>query len=268
MRSVQIGQSLTVYFDVLLTDNVSPALSEAGGQPQTLINAGTFSDNGISILTDQGYGRYAATLDTVSLSIAAGDIIRTRYKGSSTNESFGDTFVVVSDDNTLPSDSISISYYGSLSSSDLFFSNRLNVRKWNNSSNSDKIKALTMATQLIDRLNFSGDKTNTGQVLQFPRKNTYVNPLTQVSSTTSDANVPEDIKIATYLIAYKLLDGYDPDTQVQMLAVSMNKYQNVQTYYNRDYIPEYMLAGIPSAEAWNCVRPYLRDPREINLSRV
>lgn len=268
MRTIQVGGSETVYFDVFLTDNVSPALNEAGGQPQTLINAGSFSDNGIGVLTSQGFGRYSATLDGTLLSLSVGDLIRTRYKGVATAESFGDTFVVVSDIETLPDDASSISYYGSLSSGDLFFANRLNVRKWTNASNADKIKALTMATQIVDRLNFAGSKANTGQVLQFPRKNTYTNPVTLTVTETSDVNVPSDIKAATYLIAYKLLDGYDPDTQAQMLAVEMSKYQSVQTYYQRDYIPEFMQAGIPSSEAWNYLRPYLRDPREIELSRV
>ncbi len=268
MRTIKVGESVTVYFDVLLTDNVSPALSEAGGQPQTLLNAGSFNNNGIGTLTDNGYGRYSATLNTSTLSISIGDVLRTRYKGAATAEAFGDSFVVVSDDDDVPLDAISISYYGSLGNSDLYFASRLNVRKWTSSPNSDKIKALTMASQIIDRLNFSGNKTNEGQVLQFPRKNSYTNPLTTVETVSEDDNVPTDIKIATYLIAYKLLDGYDPDTQAQMLAVEMSKYQSVQTYYQRDYIPEFMQAGVPSSEAWNYIRPYLRDPREVTLSRV
>lgn len=268
MRTIQVGGSETVYFDVFLTDNISPALSEAGGQPQTLLNAGTFSNNGIGVLASQGYGRYAATLDTSALSVAVGDVIRTRYKGAATAESFGDTFVVVASDNTVPPDAVSVSYYGSLSGADLFFANRLNVRKWTTSSPADKIKGLTMATQLIDRLNFAGEKANDGQVLQFPRKNTYTNPVTLTETESADTNVPQDIKIATYLVAYKLLDGYDPDVQQEMLAVEMSKYQSTQTYYDRSFVPEHTRAGIPSAEAWNYLRPYLRDSREVELSRV
>jgi hypothetical protein len=268
MRTIEVGGSETVYFDVFQTDNISPALSEEGNQPQTLLNAGTFSDNGIGTLTHNGYGRYSATLDTSALSVAVGDVIRTRYKGVTTAESFGDSFVVVTSDNTVFPDAASVSYYGSVGSGDLFFNNRLNVRKWTNSSNADKIKALTMATQIIDRLNFAGNKASDGQVLQFPRMNSYTDPVTLIESESSDDQVPSDIKNATYLIAYKLLDGYDPDAQAQMLAVEMSKYQSVQTYYQRDYIPEYMQAGVPSSEAWNYLRPYLRDPREVELSRV
>jgi hypothetical protein len=268
MRTIKVGESETVYFDVFLTDNVSPALNEAGGQPQTLLNAGTFSDNGIGVLTHNGYGRYSATLNTGSLSVAVGDVIRTRYKGAATAEAFGDTFVVVASDNNVSPDAVSVSYYGSLSGGDLYFSQRLNVKKWTNAANADKIKALTMATQIIDRLNFAGEKANNGQVLQFPRKNTYTDPVTLTEAETKDDNVPSDIKIATYLVAYKLLDGYDPDVQAEMLAVEMSKYQSVQTYYDRSFVPEHMRAGIPSSEAWNYLRPYLRDAREVELSRV
>lgn len=267
MRGLQIGESVVVYFDVFLTDG-SPALSETGNQPQTLLNADSFSDNGIGVLSSQGYGRYSATLDTSLLSIAVGDILRTRYKGTVTAESFGDSFVVVDSSDVVPTDAPSISYYGTLASADLFFANRLNVRKWTNSSSADKIKALTMATQIIDRLNFSGYKANDGQVLQFPRKNTYTNPTTLVVTESADTNVPNDIKIATYLIAYKLLDGYDPDIQANMLSTEMSKYQSTQTYYDRSVVQDFMQAGIPSSEAWNYLRPYLRDPREVELARV
>ncbi len=267
-RTIEVGGTATVYFDVLLIDNVSPALNEAGNQPQTLVNAGSFSDNGISVLVSQNYGRYTATLTASGLSVAVGDVIRTRYKGAITAEIFGDTFLVVDSEGAASTDVISISYYGSLQSADLFFSQRLNVRKWTTSSNADKIKALTMATQLIDRLNFAGYKANEGQVLQFPRKNEYTDPHTLEETETSDDLVPSDIKNATYLVAYKLLDGYDPDTQAMMIPVEMSKYQSTQTYYDRSFIPEFMQAGIPSSEAWNYIRPYLRDPREVELSRV
>lgn len=267
MRTLEVGESVTVYFDVFLTDG-GPALSETGNQPQTLLNAGSFSNNGIGVLSSQGYGRYSATLDGSLLSLAVGDIIRTRYKGTVTAESFGDTFVVVDSSDVVPDDALSISYYGALASADLFFSQRLNVRKWTNSPNADKIKALTMATQIIDRLNFSGYKANSGQVLQFPRKNTYTDPITLIPAESADTNVPNDIKIATYLIAYKLLDGYDPDIQANMLSTEMSKYQSTQTYYDRSVVQDFMQAGIPSSEAWNYLRPYLRDPREVELSRV
>jgi co-chaperonin GroES (HSP10) len=268
MRNVEVGASATVYFDVRDADNVNPALSEAGGQPQTSLNGAAFSDNGISTLSAIGYGRYSATLNTSLLSVAEGDVILTRYKGAGTSETRGDDFTVVSASGTLANDPISVACYGSLQSAEIYFSQQLNIPAWDDSSPAEKQKALVMATQTIDRLNFAGDKANTGQVLQFPRKNSYTDPVTTTVTNTYDDNVPEDIKIATYLIAYKFLDGYDPDIEGEMLEVEMSKYQSIQSYYQRDYIPEWKLAGIPSQKAWSYLKPYLRDPREIHLSRV
>jgi hypothetical protein len=266
MRNVEVGESATVYFDIRDADNVNPALNEAGGQPQTSLNGAAFSNNNISTLTAIGYGRYYATLDATGF--AEGDVILTRYKSAGTSETRGDDFTIVSASGTLSNDPISVSCYGSLQSAEIYFSQQLNIGAWIDSSPADKQKALVMATQAIDRLNFAGDKANTGQVLQFPRKNSYTDPVTTVVTNTYDDNIPDDIKIATYLIAYKFLDGYDPDVEGEMLSVEVSKYQSIQSSYQRDYIPEWKLAGIPSQKAWSYLKPYLRDPREIILSRV
>lgn len=266
MRNVEVGGTATVYFDVRDADNVNPALGEAGGQPQTSLNGAAFSNNGIGTLSAIGYGRYSATLNASGL--AEGDVILTRYKGAGTSETRGDDFTVVSASGTLSNVELSIAHYGNLQSAEIYFSQQLNIPAWDDSSPADKQKALVMATQTIDRLNFAGEQANEGQVLQFPRKNSYTDPVTTEVTNTYDDNVPEDIKIATYLIAYKFLDGYDPDIEGEMLEVEMSKYQSIQSYYQRDYIPEWKLAGIPSQKAWSYLKPYLRDPREIHLSRV
>lgn len=268
MRYIKIGDTTSVFFDVRLTDNISPALAEAGNQPQTSLNGASFSNNGISVLTSIGFGRYSATLTTFALSLAIGDVILTRYKGSVTIETDGDSFTIISDESELPNDTASVAYYGTLQNANLFFSQRLNVRAWEDASISDRRKSLIMSTQIIDRLNFAGDKAEIGQVLQFPRGNTSINPITFEETIEKDDNVPEDIKNATYLIAIKLLDGFEPENDVRMTQISMSKFQNAQTFYNRDYIPEFLIAGVPSSEAWNYLKPYLRDSREIQLSRA
>lgn len=268
MRYIKIGETVKVYFDVRLTDNQTPALSESGGQPQQSLNGAGFDNLGLSTLIAVGYGRYYSNLNTNLLSLAVGDVIKTRYKGVVTAESFGDDFTIVATNGTLPDENLSIKHYGTIFEADLFFSERLNVKKWTNSNSVDKRKSLIMGTQIIDRLNFAGDKANAGQVLQFPRSNTLTEISTGVTTTTKDDNVPIAIEQATYLVAYKLLEGFNPDYHAEMLAVEMSKYQSVQTYYDREYIPDFMVAGIPSSEAWNLLRPYLRDPNEINFSRV
>jgi hypothetical protein len=255
LRPITVGESVTVYFDVrLASDYNSPALDEAGGQPQLSKNGSAFDSYGLSTLTAVGYGRYSAVLSGSLISLAVGDVVLTRYKGVLTSETAGDSFLVVPDDSTIPEDDISVAYYGDLVHANLFFSQRLNVRKWETATANYKQKSLIMATQLIDRLNFVGSKSDASQILQFPRD--------------GDVNVPGDIKIATYHIAYMLLDGYDPEIEAAKLTKTMSKYQSVQSFYERDFIPEYKLAGIPSAQAWSYLKPYLRDTKDLELERV
>jgi hypothetical protein len=252
MRTVTVGQSnVQAYFDVRLLDNLSPALSEAGGQPEYQINDGGWNPSGISTLVSVSYGRYSATL-SAGIITTLGDVIFTRYKSGSTAESRGDTFLV--SDGTTPTDLASIACYGSVPEADFYFSQSLGGKTWKKKSPDEKQRALNDAAKMIDRLNFAGCKSSTAQVLQFPRG-------------TSDVNVPDDIKAASYLIANKLLDGWDADIEADIMAVQSNRYQGASTMYNREYIPEHIRAGIPSAEAWRLIRPYVRDTQEINLIR-
>ena len=91
----------TVLFDIRATDGVTPALGEAGGQPQISINLGAWTNVGISTLVSLGNGRYYATytLDTVSV---VGRKIASRYKSGSTAETPGENAEVVSFDFTNP----------------------------------------------------------------------------------------------------------------------------------------------------------------------
>ena len=266
-RNVKLGENPRVYFNVPLSDFSGPALSEAGGQPQVSLNGAAYDASGIGTLTAVGYGEYYAVLAS-SVILAVGDRIFTRYKGASTAEVSGDDFVVVAADGTLPPDDLSISAYGSVANADLYFSFSLNARKWETSSPANKRKALISATRLIDSLNYAGQKANDGQVLQFPRKNSYTDPLTEETTVTADDNVPADIKIACYIIALRLLEGYDPDKEADLLAAASTKFGQVSTIYQREYIPEHKRAGIPSATAWTYLRPYLRDPYAVTLVRA
>lgn len=270
MRNIKVGETdstlLRAYFDVKLLDGQSPALSESGGQPEYNINGGSFNPVGIGTLVASSYGRYYAVLGSGILTTPS-DVIRTRYKSSITLETFGDTFLVVSSDSTLPDDAISIAFYGTVSDGDMFFNNSLQGRRWKKSSVENKRRALIDATQIIDRLNFAGEKTSSLQVLQFPRANTYTE-INAVTTTTQDVNVPDDIKNATYLIGDKLLDGWDPDIEADIMAVQSSKYQGASTNYNREYIPEHIRAGIPSARAWKLLRPFVRDPLEVAIVRL
>lgn len=178
----------------------------------------------------------------------------------------------------IPGSVIMPSMYGTLIQSDVYFSTRLHSDVWDNSSTSNKTKALYTATRIIDRLNYKGYKNSVylileaassyddvtqdqrrvaeaAQALEFPRD--------------SDLAVPEDIKMACYEIAQALLDGVDPDIELENLGTTSQSFGGARTSYNRDQQPiEHILHGIPSAYAWRILKPFLRDSRAITTVRI
>lgn len=166
-------------------------------------------------------------------------------------------------------------YYGTLCDANEYFENRLHEAAWFGSPDADRPKALLRATQTIDALNYKGNKhtvwklleedpdaTNAEiraaeaeQILEFPRGVDTVEPST--------------IDIACYECAYALLDGIDPDAELEQLAVVSQGVASLRTTYNRSQQPiEHLLHGIPSATAWRYIKPFLRDGYQVKLSRV
>jgi hypothetical protein len=135
-----------------------------------------------------------------------------------------------------------------------YFDGRLNADAWDDASSANKEKSLIHATRLIERLNFKGEKTVDTQDLQFPRDN--------------DTSIPDDIKYACSEIALALLDGIDPELEFDNLKMVSQGYANTRSTYNPDLPVEHIAAGIPSVMAWRFLKPYLRDMRTVNLSRV
>lgn len=166
-------------------------------------------------------------------------------------------------------------YYGTLAEANDYFANRLHADAWLNADVTDRPKALIAATRIIDTLNFQGDKAavwqldqanpaatddderaaDASQALQFPRD--------------SDTDVPDDIKIACFEIAFSLLDDKDPEIELENLRVLTESYGGTKTIYGPDltYV-EHLINMIPSAMAWRILRPYLRDENQIRLARI
>jgi hypothetical protein len=88
----------TVVFDLRQGDGITPANTEAGGQPQISTNTGSgfgaWTNTGIGTLTFIGNGRYQAVLTQNAVS-TAGWFIETRYMSAGTAETPGDSFQVV-----------------------------------------------------------------------------------------------------------------------------------------------------------------------------
>ncbi len=170
-------------------------------------------------------------------------------------------------------------YYGTLSEANEYFDSRLHEEAWYGAAAADRPKALLKATQLIDALNFKGYKATVFDImyddnwldldpaedeireaeaeqdLEFPRG--------------EDTVPPPQIMIACWEIAHALLDGVDPDLEVENLGVVSQGYASVRTTYARSQAQvENIMHGIPSATAWRFIKPFLRDVDSIKLSRV
>lgn len=148
--------------------------------------------------------------------------------------------------------------YDTYDNADVYFATRLHVAEWTRSTQTEKTIALTEASARIDRLRFAGEKVEDDQDLKFPR----------YDDGTTDLITDTDIKIACYEVAFALLDGVDPDLELENLAVLSRGISSARTTYDRGEVPEHFAAGIPSAYAWSFLKPFLRPSGTIKIHRV
>ena len=85
----------------------------------------------------------------------------------------------------------------------------------------------------------------------------------------ADTAVPEAIRRAEYELAYSLLDGVDPQMELENLSVTAQGYAEVRTHYERNMVPiEHLINLVPNPLAWSLLKPFLRDDQAVRLSRV
>ena len=149
--------------------------------------------------------------------------------------------------------------YDTYDNADTYFESRLHVVVWKGATTAEKTIALTEATQRIDRLRFAGYKIDDDQILEFPR---------YYEEIEGDEVVPDNIKIATYELAFALLDGADPDMELENLAVTGHTYSNIKMTRTGQDTLAHIAAGIPSATAWRYLFPYLMTSKTIRIHRV
>ena len=135
-----------------------------------------------------------------------------------------------------------------------YFSLRLHSDPWDEASEQDQTKALTMATKIINKFAYIGDKTSLTQENEFPRD--------------EETEVPTEIKEACCEIALKLLDEVDPDMEIENLNKVQSMFVNVRNNYDKSFIPSHKAVGVPSAQAWQLMLPYLRDSRDVFVIRT
>jgi hypothetical protein len=144
--------------------------------------------------------------------------------------------------------------YALSSDGDDYFAERMYHDIWDGATNDEKLRALTTASDMIDRLAYAGDKTDPEQDREFPRG--------------GDTDVPNDIMLATIELANSLLDGVENEQEERELSTKAAAYSSVRTTYDRTFPRESQAAGIPNVLAWKFIRPYLADPTGIILRRV
>ena len=171
-------------------------------------------------------------------------------------------------------------HYGTLSEANDYFNTRLHSDLWEGTDPAERTKALYSATRAIDRLDFAGEKAAAytyRQGLTNPNQPSATELLAiQAAGITqtlefprgADSTVPEDIEIACYELAYALLDGKDPQFELENLAMISQGYSAVRNTADRGYAQEHLLAGIPSTSAWSYLKPYLRENKEIRVVRL
>jgi len=170
-------------------------------------------------------------------------------------------------------------YYGLMADAVTFFSHRLHADAWDGASATDRENAMIQATAIIDRLNFKGEKASVYAILYDADGDLQDVTDAEIRAAYAlqdldfprgtDTLVPQDIKVACWECAYALLDGVDPDMELENMGVSSQTYAAVRTSYNREAAPiEHLINGIPSANAWRYLKPFLRDERGMKLSRI
>jgi hypothetical protein len=174
-----------------------------------------------------------------------------------------------------------MAYYGTVNEANTFFSTRLWTYDWDNASVADRAKALQHATDLIDQFDYVGQKyavailygTSTApltptdaeiraaelsQPLQFPRG----------EDADASSTIPTEVEQACYLIA-KALMTRDPEADLEALATKKSQYGDVRTEYNRDgNLLDHVQHLIPSPQAWNLLRPFLRRRNTFSVKRT
>lgn len=145
--------------------------------------------------------------------------------------------------------------YASVVEADAYMDLKFPVQgSWEDASDDEKLRALTTAQRMIDRLEFDGDKADEEQAAEFPRDD--------------DTTVPTDIMNATIEQAAALIDGADPDIERLSLSVLEGKLGDGNTKYDRAFANERIVHGILTDIAWNYLKPYLRNSQEFTLERT
>lgn len=177
--------------------------------------------------------------------------------------------------------------YATLAEGEDYFTQRLHARGWPCAAPVDRHKALVLATRLIDTLNFKDHKHTVYELLEEGGCGQNIGSALDIECITKDelqeANlaqplefprgadtvVPQMIKDACMEIAESLLDGKDPELELEQLSTFNHLAFSFSAAHERRYIPvEHLINLIPNAVAWSWIKPFLVDDEAIKITRI
>jgi len=167
------------------------------------------------------------------------------------------------------------STYVTIQEAQAFFDCKLHETAWSASNPLEREPALIEATRIIDSLNIKGVKAAVCTLLTANPDATAAE--IRVAAATqelefprgTDTDIPDRIKWATCEIAYALLDGVDPQFELENMSMNDHGIGSVRASFNRTQSPlEHFMNGVPSSTAWKYIKPFLRDDRGIRIDRV
>lgn len=136
---------------------------------------------------------------------------------------------------------------------DAFFAARLTNAAWDDLIDADKDKAILQATWIINQLEYKGCKSDENQTNKFPR---------------NDNAIPQAILDAHSLICNALADEVDVEEEFLGMSGVSSTYANVKHVKQQDSFQEHTLYGVPSAEAFRLLKPYLLTHQSFRINRT
>jgi len=166
-------------------------------------------------------------------------------------------------------------HYGTLAEAASFFENRLHSFAWDNATGDDRVKALNQATEYVDQFDYLNDKYAVAILLESDPEATDDEIQAAEASQEhqfprgTDSTVPTDIEHATYLIALKLLDGRDPEQDLEALPMKSMGFADARAGYDRSgNTLEHQAHLIPSPQAFNLLKPFFRERNRFLIKKM
>lgn len=130
--------------------------------------------------------------------------------------------------------------YATLDEADAYLESVLDTDAWDYSTDVRRTKALKQATNIIKSLNIP----------------------------SFEEPYPQDIKDATVEIALALLAGKDPEQALEDASLQSVSFNTLKKTFKQGETPLHILAGVPSAKAFNLLKGYMPNPTTVHLSRI